>query len=99
MGGVYLTDGVKYIMDNGYAWFVSDAVATIIAYEPVREYYRRENFLAIKLKAHPESNTADLYIEDGNGHVLYQQHYSFSDAKVDITLFFSDNVLMLSQEW
>ncbi|GAG90306.1 unnamed protein product, partial [marine sediment metagenome] len=25
--GVNVTDGVKYVMDNGYAWLVTDAIA------------------------------------------------------------------------
>jgi hypothetical protein len=27
--GVLATDGVKYVMENGYAWFVSDSVSVI----------------------------------------------------------------------
>ena len=42
---------------------------------------------------------ATMEITDGNGHAFYRQEYKWSDAKRDLTLFYADNVLMLSGEY
>jgi len=88
--GIYVTDGIKYIMDNGYSWFVTDAIAVI------RAKLKKEDFLAIKLTV--KNYDAMMEITDGNGHVFYRQSYE-SDAKRNLTLFYADNVLMLSGEY
>lgn len=90
--GVRVTDGVKYAMDNGYAWFITDALAVIICTPRLR----KDTFLAVKLKQ--KGNEANLTIEDGNGKVFYRQHYGFTDAKRDLTLFYEDGVLLLNSE-
>lgn len=40
-----------------------------------------------------------MEITDGNDNVLYRQNYDYTDAKRDLTLFYADNVLMLSGEY
>jgi len=89
--GVYVTDGIKYIMENGYSWFVTDAIAVI------RAKLKNEGFLTVALKN--QSDMATMEITDGNGHVFYRQEYKWSDAKRNLTLFYADNVLMLSGEY
>ena len=89
--GIYVTDGVNYIMKNGYSWFVTDAIAVI------RTKLRNKNFLAIKLIV--KNDQAMMEITDGNDHVFYRQKYKLTDAKRDLTLFYMDNVLMLSIEY
>jgi hypothetical protein len=89
--GIYVTDGVKYIMENGYSWFVTDAIAVI------RMKLKKEDFLSIKLIV--KNDDAMMEISDGNGHVFYRQRYEWSDAKRNLTLFYVDNVLMLSSEY
>jgi len=89
--GVYVTDGVKYIMENGYSWFVTDAIAVI------RAKLKNKDFLAIKLTV--KNNKAMMEITDGNDHIFYRQEYKWSDAKRNLTLFYVDNVLMLSGEY
>lgn len=91
--GVHVTEGVKYIMDNGYAWFVTDSIAVIKGVPKVRA----EPFLVVRLKRVGDSE-ADLIIDDGNENVLYTQHYGFTDAKKDLKLYCEDNVLMLAAE-
>ena len=93
--GVHVTEGVKYLMDNGYAWFVTDTIAVIKCVPKVR----KEPFLSVKLKLNREKAHADLIIEDGNYNELYRQHYNFTDAKKDLKLFCTDNVLMLNTEY
>ena len=92
--GVDVTEGVKYIMDNGYAWFVTDSIAVIRGVPKVKA----EPFLTIKLKL--TGNTeADMIITDGNDNLLYDQHYDYTDAKKELKLFYTDNVLMLNTEY
>jgi len=90
--GVRVTEGVKYIMDNGYSWFVTDALAVI------KTKLAGQPFLSVKLKL-PTDHEADLVIEDGNYNELYRQHYDFTDARRELTLFCTDNVLMLASEY
>jgi len=89
--GIYVTDGVKYVMENGYSWFVTDAIAVI------RTKLKDEDFLAIKLIV--KNDQAMMEITDGNDHVFYRQKYKWTDAKRNLTLFYVDNVLMLSGEY
>ena len=97
--GIVVTDGVKYIMDNGYSWFVTDAIAVIICPPPkLREYLRINSFLVVKL-SNLKNNQCDMIMEDGNDNILYKQHYKFTDAKRELTLFYSNGVLMLASEY
>lgn len=91
--GFNVTDGVKYIMDNGYSWFVTDALAVIKCNPKLRS----QPFLSVKLKRTGDSE-ADLSIEDGNYNPFYRQHYGFTDAKRDLTLFYENGVLLLNSE-
>ena len=90
--GVKCTEGIVYIMKSGYSWFVTDMVVMINA------KFKDEEFLSVKLKVN-DDNTAKATIEDGNGKVFYTQEYKYTDAKKDLTLFCTNNVLMLSGEY
>lgn len=92
--GAKVTDGVRYIMENGYSWFVTDALAVIMC----RPDLRREPFLAIKLKVNAEKSEADVTITDGNEKQFYLQHCEYTDAKRNLTLFFEEGVLLLASE-
>jgi hypothetical protein len=94
---VNVTDGVKYIMENGYSWFVTDSVIEII--NLVRRYPDASNFMVVKLKVNREKSTAVVSFEDGNGKVYKRRRYEFTDAKRDLTLFYQDGVLMLNNEY
>jgi len=96
--GVNVTDGVKYLMDNGYAWFVTDAIA-VIKFRDKFPKLRNQPFLSVKLKLEKEKAEADLIIEDGNNNQLCAQHYGYTDAQKELTLFYADNVLMLNREY
>ena len=100
--GVLFTDGIRYIMENGYSWFVTDAIAVIVAHQKIRRHLQNDDFLTIKLKLNKDEDgytTADMIFEDGNYNELYRQHYDFTDAKKDLKLFYTGNVLMLSSEY
>jgi hypothetical protein len=92
--GAKVTDGVHYIMQNGYSWFVTDTLAVIMC----RPDLRREPFLAVKLKVDLEKSQADVAITDGNDKEFYRQFYQYTDAKRDLTLFFEEGVLLLASE-
>jgi hypothetical protein len=100
--GVLLTDGVKYLMENGYSWFVTDAIAVIVAHPKIRRHLQKDDFLTIKLKLNKDEDgytTADMIITDGNDTQLYRQHYDLTDAKRELKLFYTGNVLMLASEY
>lgn len=96
-----LTDGIIYLISNGYSWFVTDALSVIKCDEKIRQ----EEFLSIKLKLanemafNIEDRKTKLIITDGNDNILYTQYYEFTDAKRQLNLFFTDGVLMLSGEY
>lgn len=89
--GILVTDGVKYIMDNGYSWFVTDSIAVIIT------KFKNSDFLAVKLKIN--DNKAVMNIEDGNYNILYTQKYDYTNCKRDLILYYTNNVLMLNKEY
>lgn len=95
--GIKVTDGIKYLMDNGYAWVVTDSIAVIQGVAKVKA----EPFLVVRLKRCGE-NEADITIDDGGkgepAKVLYRQHYGFTDAKKDLKMYCEDGVLMLPSE-
>ena len=88
---VNVTDGVKYVMDNGYSWFVTDAISVIIT------DLKEQEFLSIDLVL--DGDKGKMVITDGNKNILYTQNYDYTDAKRELKLFFTDNVLMLNREY
>ncbi len=89
--GINATDGVAYIMQNGYSWFVTDAVAVIMT------KLKGQEFLSIKLEV--KDSKAKMIITDGNDKTLYNQDYKYTDAKRDLNLYCTDGVIMLSGEY
>ena len=88
-----LTDGVAYVSENGYSWFVTDAISVIKTLPELKS----ERFLSIRLTI--AKDKATMLIEDGNYNVLYRQEYGYTNCKRDLVLFFTDNVLMLNSEY
>ncbi len=88
------TDGVAYILKNGYHWFVSDMVIVI----NMKPKLKKEPFLVVNLKVNPDKS-AVATVEDGNNKVLYKQEYKYTDAKRDLKLFLTNDVLMLAGEY
>jgi hypothetical protein len=100
--GVLITDGIRYIMENGYSWFVTDAIAVIVAHPKIRRHLQKDDFLTINLKLNKDEDgyaTADMIFEDGDYNELYRQHYDLTDAKRELKLFYTGNTLMLSNEY
>lgn len=92
--GLNVTDGINYIMKNGYCWFVTDFLSLIVTNH---KNLRAEQFLSIKLKV--TNKKAVMEVTDGNEKILYKQEYEYTDAKRDLSLFFTDEVLLLSGEY
>jgi len=91
---VKCTDGIKYIVENGYSWFITDMIV-ILKNDPK---VLKESFCAVKLEV--KDGVADAVITDGNNKILYSQHYKYTDAKIkDLLLYYIDGVLLYSGEY
>ena len=88
-----LTDGIMFIGESGYSWLVTD-VLSILEHHPK---VSSEVFVSIKFVLNGSS--ANVKYTDGNKKTLFEQHYNYTDAKKDLTLFATDGVLMLSSEY
>jgi len=93
MYGFDITEGVKYLCDNGYYWFVSDSLIAIRYYK----LHLKNPFIVVKLKLHKKG--ASIIIEDGNYNKLYQQNYEYTDAKAEAKFYVQNNVAMLPSEY
>ena len=89
---VLYTEGTFYLTENGMSWFVTD-VCSVVKVSKLNT----QEFVCIKLKVNKDGSGDSVYT-DGNDNVLFKQHYDYCDGQ-DITLFFTDNVLMLSSEY
>jgi len=92
--GVKVTDGIAYIMKNGYSWFVTDFLSLVIT---KHESIKDEEFLSIKLKL--DGTKGLMEITDGNEKILYTQNYKYTNAKTELNLYFTNEVLLLSGEY
>ena len=89
---VNLTDGVKYVSDNGYGWLITDCISVI------KTKLKDQEFLVVKLVI--EDSKAVMTIDDGNKNILYTQKYDYTDGKIkELKMYYRDNVLMLTGEY
>lgn len=88
------TDGIAYVMKNGYSWAVTDACAVLRKEEKVRI----EEFVAVKLQL-PGDGTAKMVYENGDGKVLFTQKYESTSARREFTMYYTDGILLLSGEY
>ena len=91
--GANVTDGVHYIMQNGYSWFVTDFLISA----RMKPKLKKQEFLSALLVL--KDKKAEMVVTDGNNNVLYTQKYEYTDAKKELQLFFVGNVLMLENEY
>lgn len=90
--GVNCTDGIMYVFNNGYGWLITDSIVMLKAKCSTQE------FCAVKLRLLPE-HKATMRITDGNENTLHSQSYEYTDAKVELTLYYTDGVLLLEGEY
>ena len=89
-----------YLLQNGYSWFVSDAVFTTYFDIRIKQYLKKDKFLVIRLKVNRKNKTAIVTFEDGNNNVLVTHFYNHTDAKVEeLVLYYVNGVLMLRNEY
>ena len=96
VNGVNVTDGVKYVMDNGYDWVVKNAATAVRKNINVKG----EEFLTIELKL-LGNGKADVVYSDGNGNVLLEEDYEVTNAVKEFKLCYvrADNVMCLPMEY
>jgi hypothetical protein len=91
----YVTDGVKYLIDNAEAYWLVDAIAS----HQLEGRTTREPFQAWTLKKH-ENGSATLKADDGNDNWLVTQEIEYTDFPLDeIKLYLVDGILLLPSEY
>lgn len=92
---VLYTDGIKYIAEKANAYWLIDEIVLI---QPFKPELRKQRFQVWKLKVN-EDQSATLSCEDGDYHVLYVKDIPFTDFPFSVSLYFSNNVLLLPSEY
>lgn len=91
--GVIITDGVAYLTSKA-GWIVTDICSVIRCHKAVAN----ADFVAIKIQI--KDTRAVIRYEDGDGELLYEQKYKYTDLPDDkITLYKTNNTLMLNTEY
>lgn len=92
---VLFTDGVKHVADQAGAYWLLDEIA--LAQRGVAAV-KAEAFQVWKLDV--EANRAALTCGNGNGVQVYAKEITFTDFPAPgITLWFTDNVILLPSEY
>jgi hypothetical protein len=91
--GMKLTDGTKYTMERAKCgWLMSD-VAVIVNMK-----LKKEEFVVVTTKV--KDHKAVVTYDDGNGKVLYEQNYEYTDLPDgEFKMYHSNGVLMLPSEY
>ena len=92
--GLVGTDGIEYLMSNGYAWAVTDACIIL----KKKLMVSREDFVVVSVEP-MENNRAKISYEDRSGNLLFGQEYAWSDAIVRFKMIYSNGIIMLSGEY
>jgi len=61
------------------------------------EKIKAEEFISVKLKL--DGDKGKMIVTDGNDNILYTQDYEYTNAKKELDLFYTDKVLLLSNEY
>ena len=101
------TDGIKFIGDNKASWLITDALSVLNYDEKVLKEYTENGFISVKwIFNNDENGTATATYTDGNDEILFKQDYGITDFlkhfdinKNELTLFYTNGVLMLSGEY
>ncbi len=93
---VLYTDGAQYVAENGGAYWLLDEIAFAQKSEAA---VAAEEFQTWTLKVR-EDRSATLVCGDGNLNKVYRKEIGFTDFPLpEITLYFSNNVILLPSEW
>jgi hypothetical protein len=89
------TDGAKYVADRGGAYWLLDEIALAQRFSTA---VRAEPFQVWKLAV--SGNEGALTCDDGNDNVVFRKSIPFTDFPLaKITLYFTDNVILLPGEY
>ena len=96
--GDYLyTDGVKYVAEEGGAYWLIDKIFACTAHI---EKLKSEEFLVWELIRNNKSEGAKVICTDGNCNELYSEEIEFTDFPLrSIKFYFTNNVLLLPSEY
>lgn len=93
---VLFTDGAKFVADEAGAYWLLDEIALAQRGIPG---VAAEEFQVWALRVAPNA-TATLTCEDGNGHTVFTKAIEYTDfPSPEITLWFTDNVILLPSEY
>jgi hypothetical protein len=96
VGNVLFTDGAKYLADQAGAYWLLDEIALAQRYE---KKVAGETFQVWKLIVGP-GHTATLTCDDGNNNVVFTKRIEFTDFPLpEVTLYFTDNTILLPSEY
>ena len=95
------TEGIKYLADQAQChWLVTDTAVVC------KSLKNKSNFIVILFKRNPTSvqerthKEAKITYADGNGTILLEQEYEYTDFPLDeLRLFYTDDMLMLPNEY
>ena|ERR1700674_369426 len=92
---VLYTDGAKHVADAGEAYWLLDE----IAFAQHEKKIAAEAFQVWKLAVYGDSS-ASLTCEDGNGNEVFRKIIEYTDFPLpEITLWFTDNTILLPSEY
>ena len=92
--GFRVTDGVKFLMDNGASWLITD----IISYQYDKKIGSR-SFQVWKLKVKDNKGVLEMR-EDSDLPVVVRQEYGYTDFPLDeIEIWVVDGVVLLPSEY
>ena len=88
-------DGVQHVAEAGGAYWLVDEIAFAQSIPAVTA----EEFQTWRLKVNPDQ-TATLACDDGNGRIVFSKEIEYTDFPLDeISLYFTNNVMMLPSEY
>jgi hypothetical protein len=93
------TDGVKYLADEGQAYWLIDAIASHQTKQLLSDPMLKE-FQIWTLKVNLEDRTAKLICERDTDDVVLTQEIDYTDFPLaEIKLYLAEGVLMLTSEY
>jgi hypothetical protein len=93
---VFFTDGAKHVADAGGAYWLLDEIALAQRFDKT---VAAEPFQVWKLAVSADAS-ATLTCEDGNGKTVSSKSIEFTDFPLkEVTLWFTDNVILLPSEY
>ena len=101
MPNVLMTDGAKFVADNGEAYWLMTAIASYLP-----DFTKTESFIVANLTVTRTATacSALLKLDDGNDNILAEQHIAYTDFELDEIKFYAcytgDTwVIMLPREY